>query len=125
MNLSLPTQSDCLAFACGADATNLAGQYACAAAGMAQALSCGDPQCLPYCQDAQVLAAAMHPGTPVGVLTPDSVVPAIPTVTLQPAPVMNCGWWSALNADIEQNTLLSAALLAVLGIAVLSRKARR
>jgi len=127
----MPSAETCVSYACGADPANLAGRYACAYYGMAQALSCQDPQCTPYCPDQQVMAqAAALPASqpaPVAVLTPQSIIQAVPTITLQPAPIqMTCDWWSTVNGNIAQNPLLAAGILGILGFAVLSsrRKAR-
>ena len=60
------------------------------------------------------------------VLTPQSIVQAIPTVTLQPLPVYECDWWSELNANIEQNPLIAVSVLVLAGLAAVShRKGRK
>ena len=126
----MPSQSECTSYACGADPSNNAGRFACAYYGMAQALPCIDPRCAPYCPDQQILTAAQQqpasqPAS-IQVLTPQSILPAIPTVTLQPTPVViTCDWWSELNGNIEQNPLIAAGVLILVAVAVSQRKGRR
>lgn len=126
----MPSQAECTSYACGADPSNNAGRFACAYYGMAQALDCSDYQCTQYCPNQQIMAAAAaapqsQPAS-IQVLTPQSILPAIPTVTLQPTPIVStCDWWSELNGSIEQNPLLAAGVLILVAVAVSHRKAKQ
>ena len=126
----MPDAETCLSYACGADPQNVGGRYACAYYGMAQAYDCYDAVCAPYCPDQQIMAAAAAAPSsapaPVTTLTPQSIVQAIPSVTLQPAPiVIECDWWSSLNAGIADNPLIAAGLLGVLALTVFQKRGRR
>lgn len=126
----MPSAETCLSYQCGADPQNLAGRYACAYYGMYGVHACNDPVCTPYCPNQQVMAAAVaapaSASAPITTLTPQSIVQAIPSVTLQPAPiVIECDWWSGLNAGIANNPIFAAAALGILGVAVLSSHRRR
>lgn len=120
IDTSVPaTAAQCLPYMCGIP-TSPDILLWCAESGHVGALSCSDPQCVPWRDQVgcmpPVLAAPPVPITlpPLPVLTPANIVQPLPDIVaaVAPVPVDLCTWWNELNGWIAAHPELSIVILA-------------
>lgn len=119
------TAADCLPYQCGADPENAGARIWCSFWGQSGARSCVDPNCaawrdsVPGCS--LPAPAGSKPAPELPMLTPQSIVQPLPSITLQPVVVAaaepGCNLWCDLNGAIAAHPVVAVVgLLAAVAL---------